>query len=99
MKRKKEVQNRVWYTAKLLPQGANIFADSFYNPENTVYFTKIDISPTYSKFLIASKITASSLRIVTTTIAQKCLEPISACKKSENDALNAAATDIELTAN
>lgn len=94
-------QPRVWYKAKLLPAAQSIFTEGFY-PEakqrtgnRYVFFTQVDVTPSTSKVLVASRLAENSFRMLTLELAQHCLEPQEKATKLEIEQLNLLSRHLE----
>jgi len=92
---------RVWYTAKLLPAAQAIFTEGFY-PEpkartgnQYVYFTQIDPTPLNAKVLVASRLAENSFRMLTADLAKFCLEPGEKATRAEMKQLNELSAHLE----
>lgn len=102
MKPEKQTIDRLWYKATLAAPAAALFTDSFY-PEpkrgsgaQHVFFTQVDNTPQSQKVIVASKMTASGLRILTRDLALACLIPGSKATKAEMSKLNELSKNLKL---
>lgn len=102
MKAQKQPVERLWYKATLAPAAAALFTDSFYpTPKRGtgaqhVYFTQVDLTPTAQKVIVASKLEASGIRMMTKDLAQACLIPGSKATKAEMQTLNELSKNLKL---
>lgn len=76
-----------WYKASLTPIATGLFTEAFY-PDSTkgekfVYFTQVDITPTLSKVIVASKLSEAGIRMMTLDLARRCLIPGNKATKAE----------------
>lgn len=90
-----QIHNYDWYKAKLLPTAQSIFTNSFYPDQedvpNQVYCATIEVTPNNHKVIVTSRISETSLRIMTLHLAQSCLSILGRVSASENERLNKAA--------
>ena len=99
---KQEIPDRLWYKAKLTPIAASLFTDAFYptpkrgTGSQYVFFTQVDVTPTASKVVIASKMTEAGLRMMTKDLAEKCLIPGDKATKAEMITLNELAKNLKI---
>lgn len=102
MKTKNLNINREWYKATLTPVAMALFTDSFYPNKKKngdlqhVYFTQVDSTPTMKKVIVASKMSISSLRILTLDLALASLKPGNKATKTEMAQLNELSKDLKL---
>ena len=89
------VQNeKQWFKAKLAPPARGLFTASFYpTPKKRtgtqyVYFAEAENNIAHKKVILASAFDTSSLRIVTHSLAEKCLIPCAKASKAEMKILN-----------
>lgn len=99
---KNETVDRLWFKAKLTPMANGLFTEAFYpTPKRGtgtqyVYFTKVDVTPTRQKVVVASKLAESGLRIMTSTLADMCLIPGDKATKAEMGTLNEISKNLKL---
>ena len=85
---------RQWYKAKLTPMANGLFTESFYPAAKRgtgaqyVFFTEIDVTPSSQKVVVASKMSESGLRMMTSALANACLIPGEKATKAEMATLN-----------
>jgi len=100
--KQEEIADRLWYKAKLTPIAASLFTDAFYpTPKRGtgaqyVFFSQVDVTPTASKVIIASKMSEAGLRMMTKDLAEKCLIPGDKATKAEMMTLNGLAKNLKL---
>jgi hypothetical protein len=64
-----------WYKATLLPPALNIFTDSFYTDEKSVFISPVPAStPNNHKVIVASRMAMNSFRMVTADLAKACFD-------------------------
>jgi hypothetical protein len=71
---------RTWFKARLTAVADGFFTPAFYPEANRlghryVYFTQIDVTPTRSKVIVASRPQENSVRMLTGELAKQLLEP------------------------
>ena len=97
MATKKPIRNHTWYKATLTPAARNIFSGSFgSDPESTVYFTKVDVTPRVQKVIVAARMAESSIRMMTMDLALKCLLPGEPVSESDTIKLNQLAYKMKV---
>lgn len=71
-----------------------LFTEAFYpipkrgSGAQYVFFTRVDVTPTSQKVMIASKLNEAGLRMMTQDLAEKCLIPGEKATKAEMTQLN-----------
>lgn len=93
--------SRTWYKAKLTPVASGLFTEGFYPPANRlgnryVYFTQVDVTPSNSKVLMASRMHEAGLRMLTKTLAQACLIPTAKATPEESAELNTLSQTLKV---
>lgn len=97
-----ETEQRLWYKAKLTPMATGLFTESFYPPAKRgtgaqyVFFTQVDITPSSSKVVVASKMSEAGLRMMTQDLAKACLIPGEKATKAEMASLNTLTKHLKL---
>ena len=102
MAKNKHAPQRTWYKATLTPVALGLFTESFYpDPKKRtgsryVFFAQEDITPSMKKIIVASKMSETSLRIMTNDLASKCLVPTTKATKAEMAELNRISANLKL---
>jgi len=102
MKAEKETIDRLWYKAKLTPMAAGLFTEAFYptpkrgSGAQYVFFTQVDVTPTASKVVVASKLNEAGLRMMTQDLAKMCLIPGDKATKAEMATLNELSKNLKV---
>lgn len=102
MKKPIAAPQHLWYKAKLTPMATGLFTDAFYptpkrgSGAQYVFFTQVDVTPTSSKVMIASKLNEAGLRMMTRDLAEKCLIPGEKATKAETSQLNELSKNLKI---
>jgi hypothetical protein len=102
MKHEKQIEQRLWYRAKLTPMANGLFTEAFYpapkrgSGAQYVFFTQIDTTPTAQKVVVASKLSEAGLRMMTKDLAQMCLIPGEKATKAEMAKLNELSKNLKI---
>lgn len=81
---------------------AGLFTDAFYptpkrgSGAQYVFFTQVDVTPTASKVVVASKMSEAGLRMMTQDLAKMCLVPGDKATKNEMTELNELTKNLKL---
>jgi len=82
-----------WFKTKLLPAGNSIFTKTFYpegEQEASVFCAVTELSPAHSRVLIASRMEANAIRVLTPHLALSCIDTADyqLASEYENERLN-----------
>lgn len=82
-----------WFKTKLLPAGNSIFTKTFYpegEQETSIFCAVTDLSPSHSRVLIASRMDANAIRVLTPHLALSCIDTTEyeMASEDENEKLN-----------